>query len=92
MVRNRKRNNLRSGGFIVSVTLEGYVTDVSELFGAGSFVQRYIFLARLKQLYPEFAVILHDDVSYLRRFAQKFVRLSAFHDVFFLESKRLQVL
>jgi hypothetical protein len=68
----RSRKNSRSGGFIASVTPEGYVTDVCEFMGAESCKQRYMFLAGLKELYPELAVILHDDACHLRRFAQKF--------------------
>ena len=75
-VRARTRQTLRSGGFIVSVTPESYITDVVEFLGAESCMQRYMFLARLKQLYPELKIRLHDDACHLRRFAHKCAHLS----------------
>ena len=54
----RLKKNLRSGGFLVSVTPDGFVTDIKEFLGAESCAQRYVFLLRLKQLYPELKVIL----------------------------------
>jgi hypothetical protein len=59
----------RSGGFLVACTPDGFVADATEFMGAESCSQRYIFLARLKELYPALRVLLHDDACHLRRFA-----------------------
>eukprot|EP00974_Lingulodinium_polyedra_P047841 4592898-Lingulodinium_polyedra.AAC.1 len=37
--------------------------------GSESCSQRYIFLARLKELYPAVRLTIHDDACHLRRFA-----------------------
>jgi hypothetical protein len=71
-MKKSRRKNLRSGGFLVSVTPEGFVTDILEFLGSESCTQRYMFLARLKALYPELVLLFHDDACHLRRFASKF--------------------
>lgn len=70
----RKRRALcrRTGGFLVAVTPEGFVTDAFEFTGTESCAQRYLFLARLRELYPDLDVVCHDDACHLRRFAQRF--------------------
>lgn len=73
----RKRKNNRSGGFLVSVTPEGFVTDAFEFMGAESCVQRYFFVARLKELFPELKVVFHDDACHLRRFAHRYRGVNA---------------
>jgi hypothetical protein len=59
----------RSGGFLVACTPEGFVTDAFEFMGAESCSQRYLFVARLKELFPDLNVLMHDDACHLRRFA-----------------------
>jgi hypothetical protein len=68
---SRRRRCARSAGFLVAVTPAGFVAEVTEFIGAESLSQRYFFLATLKRLYPQLAVVLHDDACHLRAFAQK---------------------
>ncbi len=66
-----KRKNARSGGFLVACADNGYITDAFEFMGAESLSQRYIFLAKLREVFPDLKVIVHDDACHLRRFADK---------------------
>lgn len=43
--------------------------DAFEFMGAESCAQRYMFLARLKSLFPDMTCCVHDDACHLRRFA-----------------------
>ena len=52
------------------------MTDILEFLGSESCMQRYMFLARLKALYPELMLLFHDDACHLRRFAAKFAERS----------------
>ena len=72
----KKRTHVRSGGLLVSVTHEGFVTDAFEFMGSESCTQRYFFLARLKHLYPELRTLCHDDACHLRRYAQRWADAS----------------
>jgi hypothetical protein len=54
---------------LIACTPDGFVADAFEFMGAESCGQRYFFLARLKEMYPDFKVTLHDDACHLRRFA-----------------------
>ena len=65
------RRSQRSGGFLVAVTSEGYATDAFEFMGSESCSQRYLFLGRLKELYPDLITVIHDDACHLRRFARR---------------------
>ena len=66
--RNRAR---RTGGFLVGCTSDGTVVDIVEFYGAESLSQRYLFVSRLREAFPELRVIIHDDACHLRRFADK---------------------
>ena len=68
---NLSRRSKRSGGLLVAVTPEGFVTDAFEFMGSESCAQRYLFLSRLKSLYPELSTVCHDDSCHLRRFANR---------------------
>ena len=67
----KKRATMRSGGFLVACTPSGFAVDGFDFMGSESCSQRYIFLARLKALYPNFHVCFGDDNCHLRRFAEK---------------------
>ena len=49
--------------------IDGFMLNVFEFMGADSPAQRYISVTRLKQLFPQVPVVLHDDACHLRRFA-----------------------
>ena len=74
----RRRRSKRSGGFLVALTPEGLIMDAFEFMGAESCSQRYLFMARLKDLYPAVRVCLHDDACHLRRFADSRASTSDF--------------
>lgn len=78
LAKKRRGRRARSGGFLVACTPEGFVLDAFEFMGAESCAQRYFFVARLKDLYPELKVIFHDDACHLRRFADSRAHLSPF--------------
>jgi hypothetical protein len=78
--RKQRRKNCRSGGFLVSCTSEGYITDAFEFMGTESLSQRYLFLARLKGSYPELKVVVHDDACHLRQFCENRRGLGPFAD------------
>lgn len=61
----------RTGGFLAACTSKGVVVDVVEFYGSESLSQRYLFVARLRQLFPHLNLIIHDDACHLRRFADK---------------------
>ena len=48
----------------------GVVVAFQECFGSESLLQRYLFLARLKALYPELTVVNHDDACHLHKFTE----------------------
>ena len=76
--KKRTKRRARSGGFLVACTPDGVVIDAFEFMGSESCAQRWFFLARLKELFPQLKVVLHDDACHLRRFADNRSRLSAF--------------
>ena len=59
----------RTGGFLVACSSQGLILHLEEFFGSESLPQRYMFLAKLKQAFPDLQVIVHDDACHLRRFA-----------------------
>lgn len=68
----------RSGGVLVACTPEGYVLDAFEFMGSESCTQRYVFIARLKELFPDLACVFHDDACHLRQFADRRAAWSGF--------------
>ena len=50
--KKRRKTARRSGGFLVACTPEGFVLDAFEFMGAESCSQRYLFLARVKDMFP----------------------------------------
>ena len=70
----RRRRRARSGGFLLAITPDGFVTDAFEFMGAESCAQRHLFLARLKTFYPGLHVVCHDDACHLRRFAARWAQ------------------
>ena len=67
----KQRATARSGGFLVACTPNGFAVDAFEFMGAESCAQRYLFIARVKHLYPNFKICVGDDNCHLRRFAEK---------------------
>ena len=73
-VQRRPARCKRSGGFLVAVTPDGFVTDAFEFMGAKSRSQRFLLLARWSELYPDLGIVCR--VCHLRRFAQRFTHHS----------------
>ena len=61
---------VRTGGVMVAVTGDAVVLDVQQFGGAEHLGCKSLFLARVKELYPQIVVCVHDDACHLRRFVQ----------------------
>lgn len=57
-----------TAGVMCACLSSGVIIAVQECFGAESLSQRYLFLAALKERYPELTVIVHDDACHLHKF------------------------
>ena len=64
------REHEKSAGLLVSCLSSGVVPSVREILGCESLSQRYMFVADLKELYPELSTVVHDDACHLHRFAR----------------------
>ena len=61
---------MRSAGFLTAVSESGLVVEVSEIIGAESLSQRYVFLADLAAIAPSLRIVVHDDACHLRLMAE----------------------
>ena len=66
-----KARRVRTGGVLLAASPDGMVMDVDEFMDAESLVQRYFFMSRVVDDFPEITVCVHDDACHLRRFADR---------------------
>ena len=58
-----------TAGVMCACLSNGVIIAFQECFGSESLSQRYLFLATVKELYPDFSIMIHDDACHLHKFA-----------------------
>jgi hypothetical protein len=64
------RTNGKTAGMMCACLSTGLIVCVAELFGSESLSQRYLFLSKLRHLYPELKLVVHDDACHLHKFSE----------------------
>ena len=70
--------NQRTAGLLVACLTSGVVIAFQECFGAESLSQRSLFAAKVKALYPELVILVHDDACHMHKFTAARHQESAF--------------